>query len=325
MDDFYGPEINSDPVALPQFPGCSPVPFVDNTFDDGWTTDFRNIKCYDLLHVQAVINQIDGYTHDRSKKVGVPTLFGFNYQAVSVGEKLAEGPLVAGGPMVKGGYADVLGTPSQGLASELDFVDQTLGRIVAELKNQGIFDSTLIIIGAKHGQSPIDITKRVGNGQPTTLLGSADAFDISDDGSLIWLTDQELTNDVVAMLTEPENQKTLGIQEIFAGQSMKDKWNDPGSDPRTPDIILKVNTGVIFTGGTKIAEHGGLNEDDIHAALLVSFPSASPRTIKSAVLNQQVAPTIIKALGYNPSDLQAVQQEQINVLPFLFNAAGQIE
>jgi hypothetical protein len=327
VDDFYGPEINSDPVALPQFPGCSPVPFVDNTFDDGWTTDFRNIKCYDLLHVQAVINQIDGYTHDRSKKVGVPTLFGFNYQAVSVGEKLAEGPLVAGGPMVKGGYADVVGTPNQGLASELDFVDQTLGRIVAELKSQGIFDSTLIIIGAKHGQSPIDITKRVGigNGQPTTLLGSADAFDISDDGSLIWLTDQELTSDVVTMLTEPENQKTLGIQEIFAGQSMKDKWNDPGSDPRTPDIILKVNTGVIFTGGTKIAEHGGLNEDDIHAALLISFPSASPRTIKSAVLNQQVAPTIIKALGYNPSDLQAVQQEQINVLPFLFNAAGQIE
>jgi len=53
VDDFYGPEINSNPSALPQFPGCSPVPFVDNTFDDGWTTDFRNIKCYDLLHVTA--------------------------------------------------------------------------------------------------------------------------------------------------------------------------------------------------------------------------------------------------------------------------------
>jgi hypothetical protein len=327
VDDFYGPEINSDPVALPQFPGCSPVPLVDNTFDDGWTTDFRNIKCYDLLHVQAVINQIDGYTHDRSKKVGVPTLFGFNYQAVSVGEKLAEGPLVTGGPAVKGGYLNALGAPSEGLASELDFVDQTLGRIVAELKNQGIFDSTLIIIGAKHGQSPIDITKRVGigNGQPATLIGPAEAFDISDDGSLIWLTDQELVGNVVGMLSEPENQKTLGIQEIFAGQSLRNKWNDPGSDPRTPDIILKVNTGVIFTGGTKIAEHGGLNEDDIHAALLVSFPTASPRTIKSAVLNQQVAPTIIKALGFNPSELQAVQQEQISVLPFLFNGAGQIE
>jgi hypothetical protein len=327
VDDFYGPEINSIPVALPQFAGCSPVPFVDNTFDDGWTNDFRDIQCYDSLHVQAVINQIDGFTHDRSKKVGVPTLFGFNFQAVSVGEKLKQGPVTAGGPNVNGGYFDVLGTPNEGLAFELDFVDQSLGRIVAELKKEGIYDSTLIIIGAKHGQSPIDISKRVGigNGQPTTLLGAADAFDISDDGSLIWLTDQELTSSVVALLSEPESQKTLGIQEIFAGQSLKDKWNDPGSDPRTPDIILKVNTGVIFTGGSKIAEHGGLNEDDIHAALLVSFAGATPKTVKSAVLNQQVAPTIIKALGFDPNDLEAVKQEQIHVLPFLFNSAGGIE
>jgi hypothetical protein len=327
VDDFYGPEINSIPVALPQFPGCSPVPFPDATFDDGWTNDFRDIQCYDSLHVQAVINQIDGYTHDRSKKVGVPTLFGFNFQAVSVGEKLKQGPVVAGGPNVNGGYFDVLGTPNEGLAFELDFVDQSLGRVVAELKKEGIYDSTLIIIGAKHGQSPLDVSKRVGigNGQPTTLLGAADAFDISDDGSLIWLTDQELTSSVVAMLSEPENQQTLGIQEIFAGQSMKDKWNDPGSDPRTPDIILKVNTGVIFTGGSKIAEHGGLNEDDIHAALLVSFPGATAKTVKAAVLNQQVAPTIIKALGIDPNELEAVKEEQIHVLPFLFNSAGQIE
>jgi hypothetical protein len=327
VDDFYGPEINSVPVALPQFPGCSPVPFPDATFDDGWTNDFRDIQCYDSLHVQAVINQIDGYTHDRSKKVGVPTLFGFNFQAVSVGEKLKQGPVVAGGPNVNGGYFDVLGTPNEGLAFELDFVDQSLGRVVAELKKEGIYDSTLIIIGAKHGQSPLDVSKRVGigNGQPTTLLGAADAFDISDDGSLIWLTDQELTSSVVAMLSEPENQQTLGIQEIFAGQSMKDKWNDPGSDPRTPDIILKVNTGVIFTGGSKIAEHGGLNEDDIHAALLASFPGATAKTVKAAVLNQQVAPTIIKALGIDPNELEAVKEEQIHVLPFLFNSAGQIE
>jgi hypothetical protein len=327
VEDFYGPEINSVPVALPQFPGCSPVPFPDPTFDDGWTTDFRNIQCYDSLHVQAVINQIDGYTHDGSKKVGVPALFGFNFQAVSVGEKLKVGPIVAGGPNVKGGYFDVLGTPNEGLAFELDYVDQSLGRIVAELKKQGVYDSTLIIIGAKHGQSPIDITKRVGigGGQPTTLIGAPDAFDISDDGSLIWLTDQELAPSVVALLSEPESQQTLGIQEIFAGQSLKDKWNDPGTDPRTPDIILKVNTGVIFTGGSKIAEHGGLNEDDIHAALLVSFAGAAPRTIKASVLNQQVAPTIIKALGFDPDELQAVKQEQIHVLPFLFNSAGQIE
>jgi len=296
-------------VALP-FSGCTPVNFPDPTVDDGWTTDLKNIQCYDQLHVQAVVNQIDGFTHDRSTKVGVPAVFGTNFQAVSVGEKLASA-----------GYTDVLGTPSQGLAEELDFVDRSIGIFVAELKKEGLSDSTLIIVAAKHGQSPIDRTKNrnIGNGQPTATIGAADAFDISDDGSLIWLTDPSLAPGVVAQLSTPANQDALGIQEIFAGQSLKDKFNDPGSDPRTPDIILKVNTGVIFTGGSKIAEHGGFNEDDVHTALLVSNPNLSQNTVKSAVLNQQVAPTIVKALGFDPNELQAVRKEQIHVLPFLFS------
>jgi hypothetical protein len=322
VDDFFGPEINSIPVALPQFPGCSPVPFADNGFDNGWTTDFRNIVCYDSLHVRAVLNQINGFDHTGSKQIGVPTLFGMNFQAVSVGQKLKSGPLAAGAPPVNGGYLDVLGTPSQGLAFELDFVDQSLGRMVAELKKNGLFDSTLIIIAAKHGQSPIDLSKRVGigGGQPATLIGTPEAFDISDDGSLIWLTDTELTPSVVALLSEPASQQTLGIQEIFAGASLRNKFNDPGSDPRTPDIILKVNTGVIFTGGSKIAEHGGFNEDDVHTALLVSFSGMERETVKTPTSNQQVAPTILKALGIDPSQLEAVKKEQISVLPFLFSA-----
>jgi len=50
--------------------------------------------------------------------------------------------------------------PSTGLLSELDFVDNSLGQMVSALKDAGIYDDTLIIIGAKHGQSPIDQSKR---------------------------------------------------------------------------------------------------------------------------------------------------------------------
>ena len=309
VNDFFGPEINSIPVALPQFASCSPVPAPANTPDDGWTTDLANIKCYDSIHVQAVINQIDGFNHDRTKRAPVPTLFGTNFQAVSVGQKL------------KGsGYKDVLGTPTTGLAGELDFVDQSLGAMVSELKKQGLFDSTLIIIAAKHGQSPIDVQKRVGigGGQPQTTVGTAEAFDISDDGSLIWLTDPSLTAGVVANLSTPANQQALGIQEIFALQSLQDKFNSPLDDPRTPDIILKTNTGVIFTGGSKIAEHGGFNEDDVHTALLLSIPGMKAQQVKTPVSNQQVAPTILKALDIDPDQLDAVRQERIHVLPFFF-------
>jgi arylsulfatase A-like enzyme len=207
----------------------------------------------------------------------------------------------------------------------LDFIDQSIGRFVSELKAQRLFDSTLIIVSAKHGQSPIDLGKRrgIGGGQPAATIGSSDAFDISDNGSLIWLTDSSLTPGVVANLSAPANQQALGIQEIFAGQSLRNKFDNPGADPRTPDIILKVNTGVIFTGGTKIAEHGGFNEDDIHTALLVAFPQLGHAVVKSAVSNQQVAPTIIKALGLDPDDLEAARREQIAALPFLFK--GQVD
>jgi hypothetical protein len=180
-------------------------------------------------------------------------------------------------------------------------------------------------VSAKHGQSPIDGSKRrgIGNGQPTATIGGADAFDISDDGSLIWLTNPNLAPGVVAILSSTANQQALGIQEIFAGQSLSNKFNSPAIDPRTPDIVLKVNTGVIFTGGTKLSEHGGFNEDDVHTALLVSLDGIDQAIVKSAVSNQQVAPTIIKALGLNPDDLDAVRKEQIHVLPFLFS--GTIE
>jgi len=80
------------------------------------------------------------------------------------------------------------------------------------------------------------------------------------------------------------------------------------------DIILKTNTGVIFTGGSKLSEHGGFNEDDTHVALLVSIPGLSPRHIKTPVTNQQVPATIARALGINPENLDAVRKEQIQVV-----------
>jgi arylsulfatase A-like enzyme len=206
------------------------------------------------------------------------------------------------------------------LAGELDFVDQSLRKMVDKLTKNGLFDSTLIIVGAKHGQSPIDVQKRVGigGGQPAATVGAAEATDISDDGSLIWLTDSSLTPGVVANLSTPANQAALGIQEIFAGNSLSNKFNSPLQDERTPDIILKTNTGVIFTGGSKIAEHGGLNEDDLHVALLVSWQGWLIEQIKTPVSNQQVAPTILRILGLDPNALDAVRKEQISVLPFIF-------
>ena len=62
----------------------------------------------------------------------VPTIFGMNFQAVSVGQKLIE----ASNGMT-GGYLDAAGTPTAALLSEFKFVDASIAALVDELKAQG--------------------------------------------------------------------------------------------------------------------------------------------------------------------------------------------
>jgi len=49
--------------------------------------------------------------------------------------------------------------------------------------------------------------------------------------------------------------------------------------------------------------------------LLLSFPSFHPMTVHAEVGTAQVAPTILEALGLNPSALVAVRSEGTAVLP----------
>jgi hypothetical protein len=307
--DLYTPEINSIPVGLPGIAGCNPLPDQANaTPTNAWTDSLQNIQCYDTLKVNATINEINGKTHDGSHSAPVPAIFGFNYQVVSVGEKLAGA-----------GYTDPWGTPSTGLKSELDFVDSSLNRILTALNAAGLTDSTVVVLTAKHGQSPVDQTKlnKINANNPANVVGSSYAFDISDDGSLIWLKNPSDIDSVLPNLAS-DGASQLGAQEIFAGDTLKTRWDDPNVDERTPDIIVKVNTGVIFTGGSKIAEHGGLNEDDIHVGLMISAASITkPVVVKANVSTAQVAPSILWMLGLDPAKLQAVQREGTTVLPFL--------
>ena len=95
---------------------------------------------------------INGKTHLGGGTLrGVPNIFGMNLQAVSVGQKLIE---KSNG--VTGGYLDAAGTPSAALLDEFKFVDAAISAFVKKLEKQGLYESTLIVITAKHGQSPID-------------------------------------------------------------------------------------------------------------------------------------------------------------------------
>ena len=339
LDDFYGPEINSVPIALP-FPGCSAGDDPNFANLGAYTDSFAFTRCYDTLKVNGILNQIDGFTHNRSKPAKVPTIFGMNFQAVSVGQKLIEGGVGSGG------YLDSTGAPSPVLRTQIRFVDDAIGKFVTELDTQGLSGSTLLIITAKHGQSPVDsarytrITPNASVTDGTVTTSPSRIVDAclpdsesnagnqigptEDDVSLLWLKKSCNTADQVALLEQasPAAANIAGIGQIFSGSAITQMFNAPGwpphGDSRSPDIVVTPNIGVTYSKSTaKQAEHGGFAHDDTNVMLLLSNPALDPKTVTSSVQTMQVAPTILKALRLSPSSLQGVQREGTQALPGL--------
>ena len=338
VDDYYSPEINSIPVALPGVPGCNPLP--DQTAvspSNAWTDSFANIECYDSLKVQAVVNEANGLTHDGTHLAPTPAVFGMNFQTVSVGQKLIESAVG-----MTGGYLDNQGRPTPALLGEIQFTDASIGRMVDALTRRGLLDSTLVIITAKHGQSPIDSSRYLGistvtndpvTTSPATILQSLLPFSESpanangigpteDDISLIWLSDSTQTTNAVNQLQSqsPATANIAGIGQIFSGPDIAQLYNLPGlppnGDPRTPDIVVTPNVGVTYSGShKKLAEHGGFSHDDTNVMMLVSNPRLSAETVTTPVQTAQVAPTILLALGLDPNELDAVRLEHTRTLP----------
>ena len=204
VDDLYTPELTN-------------APGFDNTVSVVCTVQ------NDYLKVQGILNEIKGLTHDGKTHVGVPTVFGMNFQAVSVGQKLeidnkAGGCTADTDPTINkqpGGYLDGIGTPTAVLSYGLKKTDDALAAMIKGLKAAGIYDSTLFIVTAKHGQSPINPVKTNKPGHFADLvaalpgastdpaaiaIANANAcatgpcgFVQDDDIALIWLQDQSQT------------------------------------------------------------------------------------------------------------------------------------
>jgi len=114
------------------------------------------------------------------------------------------------------------------------------------------------------------------------------------------------------------NAIPLFVDEVLAGDELILRFNDPLTDSRTPDIIVRSSYGTIYTTSThKNAEHGGFAYSDTNVGLIVSTPSLPSRTVKSPVATSQVAPTILRVLGIDPQNLKSVRVEKTKVLPGL--------
>ena len=111
---------------------------VDNTVDA--------VIAYDQLHVNAWLEWIDGMVpaNSQGSLKKIPSLFGGNYQCLSVAQKTVE-------------YNND-SSLSAGILKALDFVDRSMSQVVSKLKSKGYLQDTLIVVASKHGQAPIHPT-----------------------------------------------------------------------------------------------------------------------------------------------------------------------
>jgi hypothetical protein len=326
LDDYYSPEVSSAVVPLPgvkTLDGAACDPIRDTIGAGAWNASFENIQCYDAIKVYALLNQIAGKAHSGAPAM-VPAIFGMNFQSVYVGQSVNEAGVGAGG------YKNAAAVPNSFLLNEIEYVDTAIGQIVNALKSAGIYDNTLLIITAKHGESPIDPIRYVADGAntPATLMGNLIPFSESplntsgigateDDVSVLWLKKGVNLDKAVGILET--NATEIGMGEIYYGPTLAANYNVPGTGPgedsRSPDIIVTPNVGVIYSNSTSmVGDHGGFGHDSTNVMLLVANPSFTAETVSADAQTIQIAPTMVKALGLDPRSLDAVKLEGTRVL-----------
>jgi hypothetical protein len=326
VQDLFTPEINS----------------VADAAGDDWTTDNALTQEYDSTKVAAILNEIKGLDHSGSRRVGVPAIFGMNFQTVSTAQKL---PVSEG---MAGGYA-ANGAPGPLLSHALDYINDQVAQMRAGIAEAGLTRSTTIVLSAKHGQSPIDgaALRRVDDGAIIDQLDAAwkvihpsapalVAFAVDDDGMLMWLTDRGadalafakqflLTHSAPAnTITDPKGTFSTtvaasGLTQVHTGKAADALVRAANGDTQAPDLIGIAEHGVVYTGGVaKIAEHGGAAADDRDVPLVVSGAGVPHGAMVGApVRTTQIAPTILRLLGLDPTSLQAVRTDHTQVLPAL--------
>ena len=114
------------------------------------------------------------FTNGSVNPVGGPTLYAANFQAITFAQQI-------------GGYLDAAGTPNKTLATALKTAGERLDEFLSVLESAGKLDSTLLLVGSKQGQGPID-PKTLEVKDPQTVMDGAGvpvAFFNGEDGGMV--------------------------------------------------------------------------------------------------------------------------------------------
>jgi hypothetical protein len=280
--------------------------------DDSCGFEQGNPRERDQVRVGDLLRWIDAKGCDGAA-AQVPALFGMTF--ASVGAAQSDQHM---------GYTDALDTPSAGLTESLAFVDSAVGRIVQALKQRHLYDSTWIAVTSAYGHSPMDrramriispahLTATVNSVQP----GLA-AHVCGGRTAMIWLKDSAKVQRVAKAISD--HAAELGVQDIYFGDRLALTFNTPAKDPRMPDLILQAAPGVVWetTGSAESKARGGMLDEETHIALLISGSQLTGRSDPTYVPGTQLAPLLLRALGMEKFDLQALHLEHSPALPGIF-------
>jgi hypothetical protein len=246
-----------------------------------------------------------------------------------------------------GGYTNGGTVPGVVVQGALDFIDASMAKIVAAIDPR----NTVVILSAKHGQSPLDrsLLRLIDDGEVTSALDAAwnlkmntstglVAFAIDDDGMLLWLKDRSkaAANFAQNFLwnykplkvggSNPDGSfhnydgtvSRSGLRIIYAGEEAADFIGVRKNDDRVPDVIGIAQIGTVYSSPTKIkkiSEHGGDAEQDRYVPIVVWGANVERATSGERVETTQIAPTILKLLGLPADELIAVKKEGTDPLP----------
>ncbi len=255
------------------------------------------VETSDDACVSDVLRWIDGPK--------APVLFGMNFSALAAAQR------------APGAYVDALSTPSPALEKTLEYVDDSVGRMVTELKAKGMFDSTWFVITAAYAQSPMDDRPRrhVAESALRAVLKPGSITSMTVDGvAMIWLKDPAQADAVVKAFAA--RRMGLGIDTILTGKRLELTVGSRTTDGRMPDIVLAPADGVIW--GSTAAARTGIGEDDTHVAVLVSGVQLTGRTDPTPIPTSQIPAMLLRTLGMEKLNLQALHREHSPALPGIF-------
>ena len=285
--------------------------------DDAFEFSSSESTKADGRRVDAVLHWIDGRDCKGANAMPVPSLFGMTFTALSAGQA------------TRGkGYRDGTGALSTALDENFSFVDQSIGRVLRELKDRRLYDSTWIFVTSAYGQAPVDprMARAISLARVTAVANNVKPGAVTHisggDAATLWLSDPALAPAIV--MAFEARATALGIQDVSFGARLALTLNPPGmlpgQDSRVPDIVLQPQLGVSWSEAAdkSVAAYGGSLDQDTHVALLVSGAQLTGRRDPTLVPTTQIAPLLLRALGMEKFDLQALHKEHTPALPGIF-------